>query len=838
MKLKPTGQRGFAALLTCAGMLAFLADTQAQSIKWGLQLANINNPITPIVVTNAPGNGNGPLGVDATTGSITITAGGGDTYGAPDSFTYAYQQLTGDFDIRVRIQNVTATDPFGQDSPKGSLMVRASLDAASPDFQISALPADPSNRHGQIESIGRVALGNDTDDLPGRGQKYGGDTTVDGYCTYPDVWLRVQRQGSKLMSYFATASQNDYPSGSSPLSTNGWQLLVIMPIGTNFGSTVYVGLSTVAHNNDIADTTHTVSATYSDYGPTPALASLPSANGVLVDPTNAPGAFPDKQVAAVNFYVSLPADGLGYPGNTRQADQGSPSPIVWNNGGFGSVSRDEIVDFVTQETAVGFSVPRYQLGAFDFELSPRDPVAANQNLGPYSNPNRERYGSGGLDVAGSQAWAPTPTHGFAMSTVHKNGAAWNDGSPAFHAATYMQLDNGTSSLAYDMIGGHFRSGFFYTRHTKLVTGDSPTSPTLPGGPASGGLQRAALPISIAYFPYEMGWKAGYFDNPAADGSPQWKFGNGYGTQSGAALSGITYPYDSNGHIQQGQSMYNSPQFLLTWLDPYQDGTFAGLAQFRLPGVNSLTDGILFTVGNDENNSIRGPFANNAPLPDGSGWYVAVRDIETSKNDPTIYATSGGDAGRSFSFLYVPYNSENLIGGHIATNGATIKGAGNFTVQHLSKGRYAVTIPGKSDATGMLLIQNTGYLAQQPAGYTNVVDTSLLSYEFGGTNTPANAFIIESRFLQPDLTGTVDGVEALRDGEFNFVYVDFQHPLAPPGYTPVVSAVRSANGGITVTWTGTLQSADNVSGPYTNVAASSPLTVSATAAAKKFYRAVR
>src|ERR1041385_7877102 len=92
-------------------------SARAQQIKWGLTLVNINNPITPIVVTNGDG-------------SISITAGGGDTYGAPDSLTYAYQQVTGNFDIRVRVKNVVVTDPTapGADSAKGSLMVRATLD--------------------------------------------------------------------------------------------------------------------------------------------------------------------------------------------------------------------------------------------------------------------------------------------------------------------------------------------------------------------------------------------------------------------------------------------------------------------------------------------------------------------------------------------------------------------------------------------------------------------------------------------------------------------------------------------------------------------------------------
>src|SRR6266700_6620613 len=115
------------------GLLA--VQSPAQQIKGGLTLLNINNPITPMVATNGDG-------------SISITAGGGDTYGAPDSFTYAYQQVTGDFDVCVQVMNVTATDPIGQDTPKGSLMLRASLAATAYDVQISATPADPSNRHG------------------------------------------------------------------------------------------------------------------------------------------------------------------------------------------------------------------------------------------------------------------------------------------------------------------------------------------------------------------------------------------------------------------------------------------------------------------------------------------------------------------------------------------------------------------------------------------------------------------------------------------------------------------------------------------------------------------
>lgn len=775
--------RGQLQCLAGVVLLFGLATTsiQAQQIKWGLTLNNINNPITPTVVTNADG-------------SISITAGGGDTYdnpvgSTPYSFTYAWQKVTGDFDISVQIVNLEATDPQLQGSPKASLMLRSSLEATAYDVQINALPLAPSSRDGQIESVGLLDLSIGTDDLPGRLQKYGGDTTETGYCTYPNVWLRIQRQGNRVTTYFKTANTTDYPSGwgSNPGSTNGWQILTVTKTGTKLPATVYVGLSTVAHNSDIKDTAHTVTATYANYGPTPTPPSNPSANGAPVDPTNAPGAFPNTKVLAANFDASVPADGMGYPPDIAQSNQSAPQQIIWNSGGFGGVARDVIASIPAQ-TPGGFSFARYQAGAFDFLLSPRDPVAAVQHLGSYTNLARERYSSGDISVPASQAWAPSPNYGFVFTTVRKNGAEWNDTSPSFYAATYVQLDGVASAQGYDMIGGHFRGGQFYTRTTKIVTG-SPTDPSS----NLGNLQRCAIPISVAWFPYDQGWKAGYFNAPSQDplGAANWKRGDGWGLNSGAAVAGLD--------VYGGQSLYNNPTNLLTWVDTSNGGQFyTGLATLALPGVNSTNDGMLFTIGNDENNSTRGPSANNAALPDGSGWYVAVRDIETSKADPTIYASgSGNDAGASFSFVYIPYNSDNLIGGHISSNGATIKGAGNFTVTHLSTGRYAITIPGKTDTNGVLLLQNTGYLATQPDGFNNVVDTSFLSYEYGGTNTPANAFIVETRYVDDSQGG--EGVVGLRDAEFNFVYVDFLTPLAPPGTTSPVLTITQGTPNLKLSW---------------------------------------
>jgi hypothetical protein len=591
----------------------------------------------------------------------------------------------------------------------------------------------------------------------------------------------------------------------------------------------------VAHNNDTNDATDTVTSTYANYGPTPLIngsASIPTTNGVAVPADMAPGAFPTN-VVAVNWDASVSADGLGYPGNTLQSDQGAPSPIIWDTGGYGSVSRDIIAD-INSESAYGFAAARYQCSGFDYTIGPNNPTLAQTNLGPYTNPDRDRYSSGGPTVPACQSWNASPNYGFAFPTIHKTGQSWNDDSGPFYAATYIQLDPSSSSESYDMIGGQFINNQAYTRTTKLVVDPSELTN---GAGSSGAIYRCAIAHSVVYFPYSQGWKAGYFDDvnfslnltPLGAGVPMWKHGDGWGLWSGTALSGCTNA--NNVHY------YDSPQQILTWIDA-TNGIIDGLAFLKFPGVNSLTDGMLFTVGDDENNGNSGPFANNAAAPDGSGWYVAVRDIATSIENPTVYATDGGsDAGTSFSFVYIPYNSQNLIGGHIkGTDGSTIKGAGNFSVQRLSTGRYALTIPGKTDTDGTLMLINSGYLANQPSGFSNVVDTSFMSYEYGGTNNPNNAFIISSVYIA---TNSAGDFVTNRDADFNFVWVDFANPLSPPSTTTQPVLGVSQNGtNLIISWTGGagayLQTTTSLSQPaWTSLGTQNPQTIPITGTSQFF-----
>jgi hypothetical protein len=99
------------------------------------------------------------------------------------------------------------------------------------------------------------------------------------------------------------------------------------------------------------------------------------------------------------------------------------------------------------------------------------------------------------------------------------------------------------------------------------------------------------------------------------------------------------------------------------------------------------------------------------------------------------------------------------------------------------------------------------------------------------------------FGDPDMNGTIDEMRVytgvLSVGDAVNDYRAGANTLVTPGspVAPVIISISASGGNVILTWpVGVLQQADNVTGPWTAVsAAASPFTVSAAAAAKKFYR---
>ncbi|MFM8421925.1 MAG: hypothetical protein ACKOEQ_17570 [Verrucomicrobiota bacterium] len=734
--------------------LAGLAGLGSLSLaRAELTLIDINNPVVGTRSNNADG-------------SFTITAGGNDTWDSQDSFTYAYEPRTGDFDVMVQVVDLVIQDPGAQDSAKACLMARANTTPGSPNVQVSALPVPSKNA---IETIYRPKADQGTDDMPDRPT---GNTSAGGTAEVPNVWLRMRRVGNHFTTFYAN-------------QPNAWNVLSEVTVDpAEFPSTVLIGLSTVNHVSESEDPSLRTKATYKGFGNTP----VPPPVTVNGEPAGdrGPGTYPNRTATGVNWKIEVPADGKGPNGN----------PIVYNGD-----NKNEYILSVDGQGPIPWSAPGYNQGDLDFDIGPRDAVAALVNTGPYG----PTYNRAVTDPAAApaQAWAPSPRDGIVLGSVRKLQQQWNDGAPAFHGFVFCPTFEGASRKGFSTETGIFRNMDYYFSFVKL----GETAEFLPNGASPAALREANINVSLAWFPYAAGWKAGYVAAPNGSANGVWR---AHATHSAALTSPLTSKF--------------SAQDVVQWTD---DGTgaFGGQATVTIPGATPA-DGMLFTISTDDSTDNRGSFITATPSGDNTGWSVSIR-VDDENPSPTAYANEGQS---DFAFLYVPYSAHQLVGGKVNANGSKAAGAGNFTVTRASAGRYEIAIPGKTDKDGMLILQNCGALAGQPM----VADDGVLAWEYIN-----GKFVVEARHAEAGASGY--DVFPTRDTDFYFAWVDFASPMAPtaPPAAPALSIGREGSN-VVVSWpagsTGyTLESAPAISGPWSVVpgVTGNAATVAPSAAAQLF-----
>ncbi|MEQ1843024.1 MAG: hypothetical protein ABL994_21690, partial [Verrucomicrobiales bacterium] len=154
-------------------------------------------------------------------------------------------------------------------------------------------------------------------------------------------------------------------------------------------------------------------------------------------------------VTAANWKVVIPADGKA------------------PNGGFIKVNSDnknELILTLDGQGPIPWAAPGYNQGDLDISLSPRDPVAAQTNLGDYSNAGRN---SNVTDPASpvTQAWIPSTRHGLVLASIRKNSQQWNDDgaggpTPPFSAFVSVSVDF-SSRKGFSMDNGKFQNGEIY-----------------------------------------------------------------------------------------------------------------------------------------------------------------------------------------------------------------------------------------------------------------------------------------------------------------------------------------------------------------------------------------
>jgi hypothetical protein len=377
---------------------------------------------------------------------------------------------------------------------------------------------------------------------------------------------------------------------------------------------------------------------------------------------------------------------------------------------------------------IPWSASRYNRADFAVRLSPANSTAARTNL----NIGYTQVANETAADASGQAWAPNREAGIVIPTVRTNGPiTYPDGQAAFFGT--VAAATGSSGNGYDMVTGAFGSG-----GTDIETGKA------------GSVGEGNVNFATTWFPYAGGWLGGVVANPTGLGPAQWD-----GALSHSPLLG-------SANIVQWDS--------------------AGTAVLTLPNITT-TNGAVFATSSDGASDVN--IVTVSPSLGGDSWFIGVR--EDSATDPGVVSSSGQ---AEFQFVYFPYDAINGVVGRVkGDTGERIEGTSNFSVTRTATGKYEVTVPGKTAATGVLLLQNCDFRSD-----SGLPDNNFLSYQF---NSTSGKFEIQARHT------TAAGAD-LEDTDFYVAYVDFTTPpRVSPAFTPQVqftSITRSLNS-LVLNWSG-------------------------------------
>src|SRR5688572_22489422 len=215
--------------------------------------------------------------------------------------------------------------------------------------------------------------------------------------------------------------------------------------------------------------------------------------------------------------------------------------------------RVEIVGFEGQGP-IPWTVTKYNRGDIAMRLAPADPAAAaantlNRGFIDFTTPTD-------ASVAEAQSWRPHPALGIIIPTARQNGPIdWGDGEPVVFPT--VAISGASSGPGYDMV-----TGIFGTGGLDINFGRAGTHPN--GFEANFG-------FSVAWFPYDAGWIGGNVGSPdAGTGAARW---NGVNEHAAGLV----------------------PR-LMKWEEfPAASGAFGGLGLLRLPGIDAMTNGMIFAT---------------------------------------------------------------------------------------------------------------------------------------------------------------------------------------------------------------------------------------------------
>ena len=161
-----------------------------------------------------------------------ITAGGADIWNKTDQFHFVFREMSGDFDVAVRVERFTPAHLYS----KAGLMIRESLDADSAHlmFLVFSSDAPRNNNLGAYEIQFRPVTGVDCEGIYPAVRP---PAPTEFPATFPDSWLRVARRGNQFSAFASTDGKK-------------WRLFGGQVL--KLANTVKVGPALTSHNPEAA----------------------------------------------------------------------------------------------------------------------------------------------------------------------------------------------------------------------------------------------------------------------------------------------------------------------------------------------------------------------------------------------------------------------------------------------------------------------------------------------------------------------------------------------------------------------------------------------------------
>jgi hypothetical protein len=161
-----------------------------------------------------------------------LVAGGVDIWENTDQFHFVFREISGDFDVAVRVESFTPAHLYS----KSGLMIRESLDAASAHVMFFVFPDDEprNNNLGAYEMQFRPRPGESCLAIYPAVRP---PAPPEFPAAYPNSWLRVVRRGNQFSAYASTDGET--------WKLYGEKILTLAP-------TLKVGPALTSHNAETA----------------------------------------------------------------------------------------------------------------------------------------------------------------------------------------------------------------------------------------------------------------------------------------------------------------------------------------------------------------------------------------------------------------------------------------------------------------------------------------------------------------------------------------------------------------------------------------------------------